>query len=93
LISDDPAHAREIFTQVKYKVDYSPIDAPRNAWLALGLLSSGSGLVCANSTLSWWAGWVNSQNWPQTFVPSPWFATKSRTESNLIMPQWIRVPR
>ena len=51
----------------------------------LRIISNAKILVLANSSLSWWGAFFNS-NQPDTYYPLPWF--KSEQDSELILENW-----
>jgi hypothetical protein len=60
--------------------------SPSNSstWEALKILISGNQLVMANSTLSWWAGWLKAKKDPKSvFFPDPCRPLERITFENL----------
>lgn len=56
----------------------------------LTLMSQGSGLISANSSLSWWAGCL-SDDTCQIVAPDPWFAGIELDTDALLPPHWTRL--
>lgn len=48
--------------------------------------------IVANSSFSWWGGWLNPNPDKTVIAPSPWFQTK-RNESDLIPDGWLILRR
>ena len=44
-----------------------------NAWETLKLMSISPNLITANSTLSWWGGYVAGKSGSNVVMPKPWF--------------------
>jgi hypothetical protein len=44
-----------------------------SAWQTLKLMSIAPSLVTANSTLSWWGGYIASKSGAKVLMPKPWF--------------------
>lgn len=64
-----------------------------NPWQTLKILSSAEKLVMANSSLSWWAGWIASQRETACVIfPNPWRPVKSEENTQLILPTAILAP-
>jgi hypothetical protein len=56
----------------------------------LDLMRGGSGFILANSTFSWWAATLRTNNSAPVIAPMPWF--KSLPEPpDLVPPEWIRL--
>jgi len=65
-------------------MDFNPAET-------LMLMASGSALVTANSTFSWWAGFISRCN--SIVAPKPWFKNESlwlRESENLVPDEWLR---
>jgi hypothetical protein len=57
----------------------------------LAKMRSGRFFLISNSTLSWWAAYLNTNSEKQVFAPAPWFRTLAEP-LNLIPAGWIRLP-
>jgi len=55
------------------------------------LLSNCRNNIIANSSFSWWAGWLNANSRKTVVAPKHWFAVTSINTSDLIPPNWIRI--
>lgn len=62
------------FSEIKTFFPAAEILSPRecNSWQALKLMTNAKHLVMANSTLSWWSGWLMSQESGKCTFPYPW---------------------
>lgn len=56
------------------------------------LMSTASHLITANSTFSWWAGWLADDPSRLVVTPTPWFAQDPSLGPDLIPPHWLQVP-
>jgi hypothetical protein len=57
----------------------------------LMLMAACQDTILANSTLSWWAGWLNSAQDKTVIAPAVWSADRSLDVSDLIPAGWLRV--
>lgn len=58
------------------------------------LMAQASHLVTANSTFSWWAGWLGRENRERTVIfPRPWLNIRSWDDRDLPMPHWVGLSR
>ena len=54
-------------------------------------LASGNKLVCANSSFSWWAGWLVWRRGGTVIVPRNWFNDPSLHNADMVPDAWIRL--
>ena len=71
VITDDIEGARETFGNIQIDEIFGPDDL--NAYQALAVMSRSSRLFTANSTLSWWGGFLAEANSAEVFIPNPFF--------------------
>jgi hypothetical protein len=96
LFSDEPKLAAEIAgkaIKIDRVVDQSESD---RAIEHLNLLGKCQGIVCANSSFSWWAGFLSTKlNTKSTVVfPQPMFDTPDLKEpENWLLPEWLTATR
>lgn len=57
----------------------------------LYLMSLCEVIITANSTFSWWAGWLNTRKNKIIIAPKKWFVN-GRSDKDLIPNNWIRIP-
>jgi hypothetical protein len=61
-----------------------------STWETLKILASAKELVMANSTLSWWAAWLSSdQRGIKVYFPTPWRPNKENAFEKLVIPGLI----
>ena len=96
LFSDEPELASKILEK---HVTVSRIIDPKASGRAiehLNLLGKCQGIVCANSSFSWWGGFLSSQLVSSSIVvfPSPMFDSLEYKEpENWIPANWVRLER
>lgn len=86
VFSDDMAWARE---NIRYdlKTEYVDWNAERN-YEDLRLMSRCRALIMANSTFSWWAGWLNTHEDKIVVAPRRWYLAPG-AESDLPNSRWL----
>lgn len=90
IFSDEPQWVKENF-----KFDF-PItiidhnDATRN-YDDLRLMSLCKHNILANSSFSWWAAWLNTNQSKIVIAPGKWFASGDEDDKDLIPETWIRI--
>jgi hypothetical protein len=66
----------------------NPLDY--TAWETLAVMAKATGVICANSTLSWWGGFLCLKNGGFCIVPSPWSKKRaSRSTEAMVHPQFF----
>jgi hypothetical protein len=60
---------------------------------ALVLLSRADGLVAANSTFSWWAGFIGADHGQVVIAPRPWVTQENVDTRDLLLPDWFTLER
>ena len=82
ICSDDDSISRLFAGEFPNAIFFSPSNS--STWESLKILISGDQLIMANSTLSWWAGWLKAKKDPKSvFFPDPWRPLERITFENL----------
>ena len=92
LATDSPDAVREEFEGMG---DFLPIDPPpgSNPLEVVLILSRLDGLVIANSSFSWWAGFIGERPGRVVIAPRPWFTQTNFDTRDLLPPDWLTVDR
>jgi hypothetical protein len=94
LFSDDRAEATNILLEAGLNPSNLESFPTLSALEELLLLSQCSNIVGSNSTFSWWAAFLNTQDRPRVFFPRPFFVSSDIPEpKTLLLPHWIQVGR
>lgn len=94
VFSDDTSVAREIPSlKNRRNTDYFEGPADSCPLENLVLMSLSSHLVCANSSFSWWAGWLNDREERVVTYPRPWIDFRFINDRDLPLPTWIGLGR
>lgn len=67
-----------------------PAGVAHDAAGEIALMAACNGRVIANSSFSWWAGWLGDPATP-VVAPSAWFAGTSSSVDDLLPPAWLRI--
>lgn len=92
LFSDDPERARGLHPALARA---HVVVAPRESHPieSMVLMSRASALVIANSSFSWWAGYLGHRPGRPVICPRPWFGSLRLDTRDLLLPEWITVER
>lgn len=66
--------------------------APRSGLADLWLMTLAQHHIVANSSFSWWGAWLAEPGHGTTFAPARWFADTTLDDTDMVPPEWIRVP-
>ena len=75
--------------------EFHPIDPPPDAHPleVILLLSRVDGLITANSSFSWWAGFIGERPGQVVIAPRPWFTQTGIDTRDLLLPNWLTLDR
>jgi Glycosyl transferase family 11 len=75
--------------------DLVPIDPPpeTHPLEVVLILSRVDGLAIANSSFSWWAGFIGERPGRVVIAPRPWFTQANLDTRDLLLPGWLTVDR
>lgn len=92
VLTDDLTHAKKILTLMGMP-SLRLIDPKQmNGWEALFVMANSKNLICANSTLSWWGGFIAEKREVRVLAPSPWNKGISiHSSSGLLHPAFTRI--
>lgn len=88
VFSDDIERAKELIPFADRFV--GPEITPRPGDV-VHLLSKATAIIGANSSLSWWAGYIHDRPEGPKIFPARWFSDPRRKTPDLIPPGWITV--
>ncbi len=88
VVTDDIEGARDVLNGVPVDHIYGPNDM--DPWESLFLMAKAKRLVIANSTFSWWGGFLALKNDAEVVIPKPFFVgAELQTEGALKYPGFI----
>ena len=92
--TDDPFHAMKIVSEIDEKTNskyrFALLTAERDPWMTFAGLVNAESLIVANSTFSWWAGWLASRNGKKVIRPSLYYSTNHQP-INFYPDSWLRI--
>jgi hypothetical protein len=91
VLSDDPEWARAELPLDASAVFVTGNDASPEQDLAL--MSACKHHIMANSSFSWWAGWLGYSPDQIVIAPSPWYASPKLDARDLAVPRWQYISR
>lgn len=92
VFSDDELGARRLLEKVFGNAIWFRAPEGSSPLENLLLMSTASHLITANSTFSWWAGWITDNPGRLVVAPTPWLAHDPSLGPDLIPPRWLQVP-
>lgn len=92
LASDSQEVAHE---ELQGLADFIPLNPPpgTHPLEVMLILSQVEGLVIANSSFSWWAGFIGERPGRVVIAPRPWFGNSLRDTRELLLPHWLTIGR
>ena len=88
VFSDDISAARKLVPLADRYLGPDEVSSPGDV---LNFLSRADALVGANSTLSWWAGFLNRRAQAPRIFPREWFSQNSEDLGDLLPPSWEKL--
>jgi len=90
VLSDDIEYGTEIARELKANQFAGPELDP---WLTLKIFTKAQVVISANSTLSWWGGYLASLSGSTVVIPHPWFQNWSEDPGEAFChPNFLRWP-
>jgi hypothetical protein len=92
LATDSPEAVRKEFEGMG---EFLLIDPPPGChpFEVVLILSRVDGLVIANSSFSWWAGFIGDRPGRVVIAPRPWFTSANIDSRDLLPPDWLGMGR
>lgn len=84
ILTDDETYLLDIQVHFPEAEILTPKDC--SSWQALKIMANAKNLVMANSSLSWWGGWLILQNGGTCTFPYPWRPGDINVTEKLVLP-------
>ncbi len=85
VFSDDIQIASDVWPDAEIYVSKSQVPSSLENLL---LMSKGKNFIGSNSSFSWWAAYINSEQGLKIF-PRPWFSSLVNDTRDLLLPDWL----
>ena len=90
IFSDEPVWADKMLSNfIQNNRIIVDLNKGNNSYRDMQLMSLCDGNILANSSFSWWAGWLNNNKNKIVIVPKKFYTDKKREESHLIPKTWV----
>ena len=90
IFSNDPEWVKK-YVNLDYKFTIVDINDEDFGHFDLVLQSLCSHNIIANSTMSWWAAWLNSNPDKIVVTPNKWYNSKRRKNPDIYQDHWVRL--
>ena len=87
--TDDLNSSESIIQELRPAFVFSPSNS--NAWQALKMMAMSESLVLANSTLSWWGGFLASNRGKVVLSPSPFYKNDLKSDERIQYKRFTKV--
>jgi hypothetical protein len=87
--TDDVKSSESIIEELRPAFVFSPRNS--NAWQALKMMAMSDSLVLANSTLSWWGGFLASNRGKMVLSPSPFYKNDLESDERMQYKKFTKV--
>lgn len=92
LFSDDVAAAHDLIEPIHPVTHVVCPPGSSHPIESITLMARASALVIANSSFSWWGGWLGTSSSTKVVSPMRWLAQKQIRLDDVCPPTWIQVP-
>lgn len=92
LSTDSPSIVHQEFSGMGAFIDIDPPPGVHPFEVVL-VLSRMDALVIANSSFSWWAGYIGERPGRVVIAPRPWFTMPGADTNDLLPPHWLTIDR
>lgn len=91
LFSDDLQSAKAMLGDLALDAVLIEPSADVHAMESIGLIAQAPAIITANSSFSWWGGWLADPQRSTVVCPSPWLNQGAMDERDLRPHQWLTV--
>ncbi len=91
LFSDDPQSAKTMLGDLASHAVLIEPSAGAHAMESIGLIAQAPAIITANSSFSWWGGWLADPQNSMVVSPNQWLNEGAMDEQDLRPPQWLTV--
>lgn len=88
VFSDSPEDVKSLVPNFDKIIGPETLNSPAEI---LGLMKCATSFVGSNSSLSWWAAYLNQFNSVAPIFPTPWFQADDIDTKDLLLPGWVSI--
>jgi len=93
VFSDEPARASQMLANDFPAAIFMENSASSTPIETINLMARSQAVVMANSSFSWWGGWLGDSDCRPVVGPRPWFNSAEYNEGDLFPSRWISLGR
>jgi hypothetical protein len=87
--TDDLESSASIIADLKPDLVFSPSNS--SAWQSLKMMANAEKLILANSTLSWWGGFLAANKGKEVYSPNPFYKNQIQSDTEMQYNKFIMV--
>lgn len=91
VVTDDMDGAPEVVSKIQPNYVFTPKNS--TAWETLKIMQHSNRLIMANSTLSWWGGFLAARRGSHVISPNPFYSSMDEKTNGLLQAKYFRLSK